>query len=446
MGITNLKKKETSNKGITLIALVITIIVLLILAAISIATLTGDNGILTKANEAKDETRGASVEEAKNLWKTEKEADKHTGNTTSQTLDQLLKDLQKQNLLTENEIEKIKETGSVTIGKRTIIFGNEARTLVEAFKAGEINIGDYVDYKPVAGNETTVTKEETGYNEEQKYEVDTKTTWRILGLDENETNLLLISGSPIKKSETSTEKPYLVLQGAESYYNCEDVLNKVSSIYKNNLAQEARSVKIEDITRTLGITIDRENNKAYKTEDSSKADLPFQGFFGETYTYKSGDYAPENYLKETYLTNQKYQKLENKKAGDVVNGTAYMLPYTESAVVEQEGTIYDLLFKGTTSSENFAKSYWLASPGVIVDSGGANFGLGIVYGGVAGSGSRLFNSYGDWYAIELGVRPVISLQSGVSVDDIKVITGAESEWSTEAGGGANGRVDKGIIE
>ena len=42
-------KKE---QGITLIALIITIIVLLILAAISIATLTGENGILTKASEA----------------------------------------------------------------------------------------------------------------------------------------------------------------------------------------------------------------------------------------------------------------------------------------------------------------------------------------------------------------------------------------------------------
>ncbi len=51
-------KAETSNKeekGITLIALVITIIVLLILAGVTIATLTGDNGILTKANEAKEQ-------------------------------------------------------------------------------------------------------------------------------------------------------------------------------------------------------------------------------------------------------------------------------------------------------------------------------------------------------------------------------------------------------
>lgn len=47
------KRMQKNSKGITLIALVITIIVLLILAGVAIATLTGDNGILGKANEAK---------------------------------------------------------------------------------------------------------------------------------------------------------------------------------------------------------------------------------------------------------------------------------------------------------------------------------------------------------------------------------------------------------
>ena len=54
---------EKYNKGITLIALVITIIFLLILAGISIAMLTGENGILTKAGDAKDETAKASARE-----------------------------------------------------------------------------------------------------------------------------------------------------------------------------------------------------------------------------------------------------------------------------------------------------------------------------------------------------------------------------------------------
>ena len=53
------KRKKNLEKGITLIALVITIIILLILAGISIAMLTGDNGILTKASNSKEKTEVA---------------------------------------------------------------------------------------------------------------------------------------------------------------------------------------------------------------------------------------------------------------------------------------------------------------------------------------------------------------------------------------------------
>ncbi len=52
----NIKQLIKTSNGITLIALVITIIVLLILAGITIATLTGDNGILKQADKAKTET------------------------------------------------------------------------------------------------------------------------------------------------------------------------------------------------------------------------------------------------------------------------------------------------------------------------------------------------------------------------------------------------------
>ena len=51
------------NKGITLIALVITIVVLLILAGVSIAMLTGNNGIVTKAGETRKNTNMATVKE-----------------------------------------------------------------------------------------------------------------------------------------------------------------------------------------------------------------------------------------------------------------------------------------------------------------------------------------------------------------------------------------------
>lgn len=59
-----LKKTE---KGITLIVLLITIVVLLILAGISIAIVTGDNGMLTKTKEAKEQTNIAQISEIKKI-------------------------------------------------------------------------------------------------------------------------------------------------------------------------------------------------------------------------------------------------------------------------------------------------------------------------------------------------------------------------------------------
>lgn len=71
-----------NQKGITLIALVITIIVLLILAGVSIAMLTGQNGILTRATESNTETIQAEVEEKINLALNEVYTDILAGETT----------------------------------------------------------------------------------------------------------------------------------------------------------------------------------------------------------------------------------------------------------------------------------------------------------------------------------------------------------------------------
>ena len=57
-------KKES---GITLIALIVTIIILIILAGISIGTLTGDNGLIKQAQTAKTETERSDIEEKINV-------------------------------------------------------------------------------------------------------------------------------------------------------------------------------------------------------------------------------------------------------------------------------------------------------------------------------------------------------------------------------------------
>lgn len=65
------EEQMKKTKGITLIALVVTIIVLLILAGVSISMLTGENGILNQAQNAKNKTEEAERNEKLDLLKQE---------------------------------------------------------------------------------------------------------------------------------------------------------------------------------------------------------------------------------------------------------------------------------------------------------------------------------------------------------------------------------------
>ena len=79
--------KETlkSKKGITLIALIITIIVLIILAGISIAVLTGEDGLITKAKQGAQNYQNAAIEEQQALNSIYTQADTQltTGSTNN---------------------------------------------------------------------------------------------------------------------------------------------------------------------------------------------------------------------------------------------------------------------------------------------------------------------------------------------------------------------------
>ena len=75
-----------NKNGITLIALVITIIVLLILAGVSIAMLTGKNGILTQTQNAKNITEQANVKEKIDLSVVGARAQTNDGKLTEENL------------------------------------------------------------------------------------------------------------------------------------------------------------------------------------------------------------------------------------------------------------------------------------------------------------------------------------------------------------------------
>ena len=111
---------KTREKGITLIALVITIIILLILAGVSIATLTGENGLFARAKQAKVAQIESDMKENLNLSIQELQVEK----LTEATLDDITQEWLTRKLSEYNPILKEDWTTNskkITLQKNGII-------------------------------------------------------------------------------------------------------------------------------------------------------------------------------------------------------------------------------------------------------------------------------------------------------------------------------------
>ena len=149
--------KNKRNKGITLIALVVTIIVLLILAGISIMMLSGNNGILNRAGEAKEKTVTKNLKEEVEMIISERQINKSIGQENKTVKEDIEKGISG---TTIEEIEGYtdvfyvkKDNGYVTVyedeeiqeGKAEIWDGE--KILCPEFKK-ENNIWNWYIYKP----------------------------------------------------------------------------------------------------------------------------------------------------------------------------------------------------------------------------------------------------------------------------------------------------------
>ena len=103
------------QKGITLIALVVTIVVLLILAGVTISLLLDENGIITKSKDARTETRVSQIEDEVGMWKQHNFINKES-NQAQESADTMLENLISRKLLTEDEIDRDQEL--ITIKKK----------------------------------------------------------------------------------------------------------------------------------------------------------------------------------------------------------------------------------------------------------------------------------------------------------------------------------------
>lgn len=233
-----MKLKFESNRGITLIALVITIIVLLILAGISISMLSGDNGILNKAVQAKDATRGGEVQETVTLAAANNTGVDYIGGT-KQTRAEVIAQLHRDGKLTDSEVATLEENDVITIGGITIDFS------VLGSISGNLTLGDvYTD--EMIGQELSYTaNSSSGYTGK----------WIVFGKD--------TSGNILITTELPIDNAFTLKGGAESWLKYESDtdttygLNYACSGYGGTVQGtpvSSRSIKMEDINYVAGLT------------------------------------------------------------------------------------------------------------------------------------------------------------------------------------------------
>lgn len=139
------------NKGITLIALVITIIVLLILAAVSIAMLSGDNSILGRSSQAKvanalgaakDEVNIDATEALAKYYESVYNANGVTGTYTTENLDKAIVSAVINGAATDTNLDTTdvsgKWSGTGTGATITLTYKPDSSTVVGTLNNGKI--------------------------------------------------------------------------------------------------------------------------------------------------------------------------------------------------------------------------------------------------------------------------------------------------------------------
>ncbi len=134
-------EKINKRTGITLIALVVTIVILLILAGVSISMLTGENGVISQAQTAKLESRAGEVEEKVGLWKTDNNIRKNN-NQTLVSKEEMLNNLKTEGIVYENEIDRQNEI--IRIGTHEISYGIQISININISKTPETELSNAV--------------------------------------------------------------------------------------------------------------------------------------------------------------------------------------------------------------------------------------------------------------------------------------------------------------
>ena len=408
------------KRGISLIVLVITIIVMIVLAGAIILSLN-NSGIIGKANQAVKDMEETTVRELAQIAWGEAYADgirtvEDLADGTKGFETRIKEALEKNKIDPDNYLLNITTKG-VTAKQLDKAWIKEGFTVVRGDKV--VEIGDIVNYdETVGGTKTGLTN------------VD----WKVLGADEDG-NLLIMSASAVKTSHrlgydsTDTTTEAKLEESQNDWLNGAAELDAVCEPYGygKGVVGKTRSVRIEDVDAVTG----------YDKTRFSKGTLHQYGNV-TMYTYNKSvqpAYNGTNKLSGILGTAHDngfyyYDGKQFKHITDLLTGTtgnvfatlksdvyAYSAPDLTTINKETNTKAYEMIFGDDDTY------YWLASPYVDTTVNRVAFGFLCVSSGFV-TLNGLWYSTGSTYYGERGVRAVVTLSSDIQ------LTGSSAEgWS-----------------
>ena len=363
-----MKTKFKNAKGITLIALVITIIVLLILAGVTIATLTGDNGILNQAGKAKDKTT-----EAESIERVQVEVAGSYGLDGTIDKDQLNKNL--------GNIAGLK-IGESNFGGENIVKELPATVTVNGYDIQITSNGGVRKYDPlaeiIANPQAYYGKKVTNYNANGK-------TYRIFYVDKDNDFKDGYNTIYLKADYSG------IVSCSTSYDASKTLIKKMNPLWatKGNTVEAETTTISNENEQAAAWLCDPSKWTAYC--DTDKANYAIGGPSVEMYVKSYNQTHGDDALGCQYQTNNV------PGYGYKVNGTIQNSGwYTNDDTLD-----YSMTYKSMYCGQNGNKTgdWWLASP-----SAGNSGSVCRVYGLSADLDQRYYSNDG-------GVSPLVSLKS-----------------------------------
>ena len=446
-----LKKKEkqhivANEKAITLIALVVTIVILLILAGVTITMTLGQNGLFTRAREGAAAYNESEVRDDLSMLITQ-----YTWDKASEKTDKSLGDYLKDNGATSVKANADGKTLEVKYKGYVFTVNKDSGEITEVSKGEGSDspatptiipkVGEIVSYTPdtpSTGYDLSTAK--SGYSSAQTIDgTYGPTTWKIMEVDKN--------GNITKLLGIGSKDVYF--RGSTGYNNGVYLLNDIcKSRYGNaSLGATARSLNIEDIESRM-------NSNGIAARNGYKAGTTQYGTtrkYTGSYTQYPAIYAQEKYsgvdvsdvtdgtqviTGSVDATAQAKMNPNGKSGSDDIYTTlpetsettgpsktnltctqTYYYMSSPSSYFD-DSNFYNMIFKTGTN-------FWLASRCVDCNSNDSDayFGLRFVnYSDLLGY--ALFGSIGYSSSGNLRLAPVVSLGSGVQ---IKSGSGTESD-------------------